>query len=252
MAEDTLPASANLRFAAKTGDVARYNIKVEVVGKTKSPGANQAVPVDPVLNLGVGVTTGPSANDGSFPLFVTCDKASATLAGTSVGMDPSMFPKLTAMLDKAGAVTRILPPDPARSRQPGINYRSFVLLLNANAPEGDIKPGTTWKKTIAVPSEIYKYDVTYKLEGVEKLGSVAVARVRADISLVPPAGSASSGKGYALNLYSLDGAKLLKSHSEMNVKIAAEAVKTPSGAPAADDPGDFDALIKVDITQAGK
>lgn len=248
--EDALPAVANLAFAMKPGDASHYNIRVQMTGKSKFPGETQAVPIDTVLSMGVGLTVGTASNDGAYPVFITSDAATATVGGQPVALTPDLFPKLTVLMDKVGAITGIFPPDANRAKQPGINYRNFILLFNPNAPAGDIKPGATWKKTVTVGSAAQKYDMSYKLESIEKIGETPTAKVKADLVLVPAPGSGSSAKGVVTSNYSLDGARLLKSHAEITVKTTTPAPKAPADADAADGPGDLDAVVKVDITRS--
>lgn len=247
--EEAAPSPVNLSVVVSPGDTSHYNLKVNVTGTTTMPGSAQPMPVDVALDLSVVIATGERDKDGSLQMTVSVDAAMAKIAGQQLTLAKETFPKMTALIDKDGNLIRLFSADPMSVKLPGINYRNFMLLFNPYAPPGDLAIGATWKKTVSLPPEPEKYELSSALEKLENMDGIPTARIKSDVVVIPPDGADYTAKGSAVSNFSLDGAKLVKSHVEMVVKMKSAAPSTPSGEPTAATPGDTDTVVKLDIVK---
>jgi len=249
-AEEAATQGITLPSLFKADDSGRYNVKIEVAGAARLPGASQPTRIDALLDMTLAYSVGRLTSRDWIEVVISAERASATVAGQKVELPKDTFPKLTALVNDKGDVSSLLASEMGGQKLPGINYRNLILLFRPYAPAGELKPGATWRKTISLPPEPEKYEFSCTLQGLEDIGSVRTAKVRSDISVVPPEGSSYTASGFAVTNFSLDSGRLVKSHAEMVVKTPGAPPKTPAGTPAADSPGEIQATVKIDIQPA--
>ncbi|MEN6519832.1 MAG: hypothetical protein ABFD46_01585 [Armatimonadota bacterium] len=213
------PRTANLTPVMKAGEQLRYKVKVKATGSTMLANSSKPVSIDTVVDLVISVSVGELASDGSTQVSIAAQDASAVIDGQRLVLPTSIFPKTTALIDKNGEIKQLLTSDSGEVKMPGINSKNLILLFRPNAPAGDVSVGSTWKKTISLPPEPEKYGFVCKFESIENINGKDTAKVRTDLTVLPPSGADYSSKGFVVTNYSLDGCKLMKSHAEMTVKM---------------------------------
>lgn len=242
-AEDPALETVNLVPVMKAGEVLHYNVKVNAIGSMASTGASK---IEPMYELMVSYTVGKPAPDGSVQVTITPEKASVAVGGQKLEVSKDMFPKTTALINKNGEIAKLFSSSAAEMKIPGITSKNMILLFLSNAPSGDMQVGSAWKKLISLPPDPDKYDFAYKLEAIESIDNTKTAKVKADITLVPPAGKDYNSSGFVISNFSLDGGRLVKAHAEMVTKMTNAETKAPSQNEAnAFEP--VDATLKIDI-----
>ncbi|MEN6373062.1 MAG: hypothetical protein ABFD64_13745 [Armatimonadota bacterium] len=234
------PKTANLTPVMKAGEQLRYKVKVTATGNTILPGASKPEPIDTVVDLVISVKVGEPASDGSMPVSIAAQDASAVIGGQRMVLPVSIFPTTTALIDKNGEIKQLLTSGSSELKMPGINSKNLILLFRPNAPAGDVSVGSAWKKMMSLPPEPEKYDFACRFESIESLNGKDTAKVRAELTVLPPPGEDYSAKGFVVTNYSLDGCKLMKSHAEMTVKLNNSKQQT-------DAPEKVEANIGVDV-----
>jgi len=224
-AEEPALETVNLMPAMKAGEVLHYNVKVKAIGNMASSGASR---IEPTYELMVSYTVGKPAPDGSVQVTLVPEKATVAVGGQNLEVSKDIFPKTTALINKKGEIVKLFSSDIAETKIPGITSKNMILLFITNAPSDALKVGSTWKKRISIPSDPDKYDFAYKLEAIESIGDTKTAKVKSEITLIPPEGKDYSSSGFAISNFSLDGGKLVKVHAEMVTKMTKAENKAPS------------------------
>lgn len=208
--------TANLTPVLKMGDVSKYNVKVKVVGNIRLPGSEQPVPIDVVLDLLLSHSIGQSSKDGATPISVKAESASVSMGGQQMELSKGTFPDMTILLGEDGEM-KVFSSDSAGFKLPGINYRNLILLFRTFAPQGDLKPGLTWKKTVTLNPDPDKYNMSFSFDSFEDFKGVKTAVVKSNVEILSAAMPGYQAKGFAQTNYSLKGAGLVKSHAEMTL-----------------------------------
>lgn len=254
-AQDSTPTSATVTLPTSLlqGQILRYNLKLTANGNVRLPGSAELTPLDVTLNALISYTVGKTGADGLTPVTIAADKVSAVYPERTIELTPEFFPQSVALIDKNGDISKIVGGESTSTKIPGINSTNIILLFRSYAPTGELKIGSNWKKVITLAPQPDKYEISYTLQSIDETFGTRTAKIRSDISVVPPAGAEYSAKGYAISDFSLVDGRLVKSHVEMTVKTITQAPETPAGTPEA-KPGEMTAMVTWDIqpgTQSG-
>jgi hypothetical protein len=242
------PATISLPTVLKEGQALKYKVRLTASGSTILPGSTEQIPLDITLDAVICYTVGKTSSDGLTPVTIAADKVSAVYPDRTVELTKDFLPQSVALIDKNGEITRIISGAPTSTKMPGINSANLIILFRSYAPIGDLKVGSSWKKAITLAHKSDRYEISYTLQGLDQISGVRTAKIRSEIAVVPPDGAEYSAKGFAISDFSVEDGRLVKSHTEITVKMFDKATQAPSTTETV-KPGEVTALVKWYIQQ---
>jgi hypothetical protein len=211
--------------SAGRNEVRDYKVTFEI--SEVKPGS--ALPPAKVL-FGIRHTYGVRVGEDLLPMELTLQKGQIITQGQALEITPSIYPRLTILLDTHFRVVDVLGASSSRFNQstPGINYANMAILfylLDADRPHAI---GESWQGTVKLPSQAQTYDIVNTLNGLEIVDGVEAAKVTQQItSTAQQTGTPTPNmKCKAESYFATSNGRLLKS------RAGCEVVLPPDG----DDP----------------
>jgi len=239
-AEDaTVPEATGQIVTIKTSAAPREtrDYKVDAVVKGKAPsGAGVPSDINAAFSYKIRHRYGRREADGTLPLEVSLLEGEVTMylpqqakgppMEQKLAITPSLYPKLTALLDRDWKITDIFGGDESQlaGSLPGINYGNLVMLFSIGDGGKPHTLGDTWEATVALPNYGESYKFVNTLQKTEVIGSTNAALVRQEITRLPKTEDAGAATMRATveTAFGIDTGKLLRSH------IQCEVINTPS------------------------
>ena len=252
-AEDAQPAPEKVVVNTSVGpdEVRNYKIEAVVKGKAIVPDSKEPVDLDAAFFLKVRHKYSRREGDGLLPLDINLVEGRVTVQGQKIEITPSLYPKLTVLIDRDWRVTDIFGMSSARIAQtlPGINYGNHIILFYLPEGRQPHAVGETWQSSVKIPDFGETYSFANTLKGVELVDGVRAAVVRQEI--VRPAkadaqSESTSMKATAESAFALDNGRLLKSHIECQVTFG----PGKSESKGRQDQDSSRANIRIDISPA--
>ncbi len=162
------------------------------------------------------------AADEPLPLEITLQQGKITTQGQILDVTPSLYPKLTVLIDSDWRITDILGAAGSRFAQglPGINYGNLIMLFYLVDGDKPHAVGDSWQTKIALPSLGQEYRVVNTLKGIETVNGIEAAKVAQRITGTPE----SSMTCTVESLFSMKNGKLLRSHSNCEVDLPPDSL----------------------------
>ncbi len=236
-----------IRMTAEPRDIRDYKVDAIVKGKAPSD-AGAPGDVDAAFSYKIRHRYGRRDADGTLPVEVSLVEGEVTTMGQKLTITPSLYPKLTVVLNRDWKTTDIFGATESQlaGALPGINYSNMVLLFYL--PDGG-KPhpiGEKWESVIRLPIYGESYKLANVIKGTQAVDGIDAAIVQQEITRVPKEGENAAMKATAESAFAMDSGKLLKSH------VDCEVTSTPSTSSTAtrQDQPPLRANIKIDIALA--
>lgn len=219
-------------------EVREYKVDFDVKQKRTAGGAS-ATGLDAAIFYKIRHSYSRREDDGMLPMEVSLVEGHITAQGQTFQITPSLYPKLTVLLDRDFAISEIFGAAGSRLAQglPGVNYGNLIMFFYAVGGQQPHKVGESWKTQIKIPSLKETYDVTNTLKGLETVDGQEAARIAQDYVRTP----ASNTKLSAESLFSIKDGRLVKSRIDCEVDVPADATAAEKGPMVR-------AVVKVEIT----
>lgn len=229
-------------------EVREYNVSAVVTGRMLEPGTNQPMDLDTSFAYKIRHRYLVRDTDGLLPLEISVIQGEITSKGQKLTIAPSIYPKLTALLDRSWRVDSIFGISRERLTRssPGINYGNMIILFYLAGGDEPHTVGSKWNSKIKLPGYGETYDVTTTLTAVEKIGDAKVATVRQEMAwnvVGLDDKTIATATATVDSSFALENGRLMKSHVEC-------CVVSKAANDAKEDAGKNTANIRIDISLA--
>ena len=255
----TGPDKLTITTSVKPREVRDYRIDAVVKGKALVPEIAEPVDLDAAFALKVRHQYSRREGDGLLPLDISLLEGQVTLnqvqgQGQKLHITPSLYPKLTVLIDRDWRITDILGMSSSRIAQtiPGISYGNHIMLFYLQGGDQPRAPGDKWEWSVKIPSLGETYNFASTLVSEQVVDGVRAAVVRQEIvrpAKDDPQGQSSAMKATAESAFAIDDGRLLKSHVECEVTFGRKSA-SESKPTSRQDNAALRANIKVDISLA--
>jgi hypothetical protein len=231
-----------------------YKIDAVVKGKAPSPESGEPTELNATFQLKVRHQYARREGDGLLPLEISLLEGQATVQGQKLEITPSIYPKLTVLIDRDWSIMDIFGMSSAQvpGIVPGIGYSNHIMLFLLPGGDQPRVPSDKWEFSVRIPSFGETYSFTNTLVGGQTVDGIRAAVVRQEIVRPPKQdaqGMSTSMKATAQSVFAIDGGRLLKSHVECEVTFR-RASATETGSTSRQDNTTSRANIKIDISPA--
>ena len=245
------PEKIAVTMSVRPQETREYKVDAVVKGKIVVPDSPELRDVDAAFSLKIRHQYGRRENDGLLPLDISLLEGQFTAQDQKIEITPSLYPKLTVLIDREWRINDIfgLPSAEISQTLPGINYGNHIILFFPLGLAQPRAPGETWEWTVNIPNYGESYKFANTLKGVEDVNGVKAAVLRQEITRLPKEDvqtAAASMKATAESAFSLSEGKLLKSHVECEVSFPTS--KSDAKTTSKQDLPSPRANIKIDIS----
>ncbi len=258
--ESSEPKKLAVTTSVAPREVRDYKIDAAITGKALSPASAQPVELDSTFHLKVRHQYSRREGDSPLPLEISLLDGQMTVnalvegksAPQTLQITPSVYPKLTVLIDRDWRITDVLGLSSERVAQsfPGISYGNHIILFYLQGGAEPRAPGDKWESSVRIPGFGETYSLTNTLMREETIDGVRAAVVRQEIVRPPKddaSGVSTSMKASAESAFAIDGGKLLKSHVDCDVTFVRKS-GSESGSTSGQDSTTSRANIRVDIS----
>jgi hypothetical protein len=210
--------------SAKTAEVRDYKVAFQL---KSAEGADLAS-----MAFKIRQTFGARQGENLLAMEVSLLDGQIVTQGQTLQITPSIYPKLTVLLDSHFRITDILGTSSSRFSQgaPGINYGNLPILF---FPAGSDTPrtiGDSWQGNVKLPALGQEFQIVNTLKGLEALDGVEAAKLAQQITSAPiRTGLVDSHmKCTAESYFAVDNGRLLKSHTECEVDLPPDDTAPPA------------------------
>jgi len=255
-ASDT-PAEGS-KVAIKTSfaprEVRDYNIDAVISGKAIPSDSPNPVELNASFHLEVRHRYGRREGDGLLPVEITLLKGNVATDGGKLELAPSLYPKLTVLVDREWRISDIfgMPEERLAESIPGINYANHIILFYLPGAAEPRNLGERWSYTVRIPALRESYEFTNAIIREIEVDGVKAAVVKREIVRLPEAserGPRAKFKATAESTFSIEGGRLLKSHAECEIAFLSN--KT-NGTSQQVDSSLSQATVRIDISPIKK
>jgi len=251
--KDVAPAGkVSVTNVATNREVRNYRVDISIKGTIPNPDTKQSMDVDTSMTFKIRHTYLKREGDGLLPMEINVVEGAVILGGQKITITPSLYPKLTALLDKNFRIDDVFGyGDSTPNALPGINYGNMIMLFYVTGPSTPRAVGDTWDTKIVLPALKEAYAVKNTLKSVSKpeiapatvTVNQEITRVSMPNSTTPP----PSMKATAQSTFTQDTGKLTNSHVECEVTMPRppDAPKDPK---SKQDNQPYGANIRMDIS----
>lgn len=233
--------SVAVRTSVRDTETRDYKVTATVKGKLVAEG--KPTDIDAVFSYKIRHRYIKRDGDGLMPMEISLVEGEIAADGQKLTITPSLYPKLTVLLDKEWRITDIfgMPDSHLAQTLPGINYGNLIVLFYLPDGAEPRAVGDAWDSTVPLKAYGETFRFTNKIKSVETVNGTKAAVVRQEITSAPRAGG--NMKATAESAFSVEGGKLLRSRIECDVFSApadgSSAVQQELASPSAN--------IKIDI-----
>lgn len=171
--------------SASENETRGYMVNVTISGKMNNPYANHPMDIHSAMVFKVQNKYTKKSSKGLTPMEMTLLEGTVTMDGQKLTISPSIYPKLTVLLDKDFMISDIYGAGASSPGSlPGINYNNVSMLfhpIGLNVPRA---VGDTWETKILLPSLQEAYQVKSELKPMPVNDANAVA-ITQNITRVP-------------------------------------------------------------------
>lgn len=240
---DTPKRTVTVVTSAARNEVRDYKVTFELSEDKPGKAAPPAT-----VSFKIRHTYGVREGEDLLPMEVTLQQGQVITQGQALEITPSIYPRLTVLLDTHFRVTDVLGASNSRFTQstPGINYGNMPVLFYLPDADQPHAIGDTWQAKLKLPSLGQAYDIATTLKSVEVVDGVETARVTQQIASArqPVGGPGSHMKCTVESSFAISNGKLLKSHAECTVDLPPDVA---AGQPAGENAKPTRAKARIDI-----
>ncbi|MCL5104833.1 MAG: hypothetical protein M1133_12065 [Armatimonadetes bacterium] len=226
------PEKVMITTTVDPNELREYSVNVTITGDMPNPDAGQPMKLDSTLCLRMVHKYGRREGDGLLPMEITLIDGSVLMGGQKLSIAPSIYPKLTVLLDSKFNIRDIygISPTSYSASLPGINYGNMIILFYL--PDGGTPhaTGEKWDSKVTLPSlgEIYDFSNTLKSTG--KTEGIDTATVQQEIVRVPKGGNSEPAlKATGESTFSVATGKLMKSRVDCVVAFDSRRIASADG-----------------------
>ncbi|MDH7600523.1 MAG: hypothetical protein QHI38_00065 [Armatimonadota bacterium] len=206
-------------------EIRDYKIDAVITGKTASSDSESAKPIDlkAAFHLVVRHRYGQREGDGLLPVEISLLKGQAQADSNTLELNPSLYPKLTALVDREWQVTDIfgMPQERIAETLTGINYANHIVLFYLPGASEPRRPGDKWTYALKIPALNESYEFTNQIVRLETIDGIPAAVVRQEIVGKPCSPQENtrkaSFKAITESVFAINGGRLLKSQTECQI-----------------------------------
>lgn len=234
-----------IKNSFENGEVREYKVDVTIKGNFPNPETKQPMDIDTAMSFKIRHRYTRRDKDGLAPLEISLREGEVTIDGQKISITPSLYPKLTALLDIDFVISNIIGIElPKPGALPGINYNNMLMLFYLPGPTQGRALGETWDFKVMFPALKEAYNFKNTLKSLETVNGAKAAMVKQEINRVPMPASTDpipQLKATAQSAFAPSNGKLLKSHIDCEVALIASSAGESS-------PKSNRASIKMDIS----
>lgn len=224
-----------VKLSAADNELRDYRASVAIKGSMVNPDTKQPMSIDSSMAFKLRHKYIKREGNGFFPMEISLLEGEVTMADQTLRISPSIYPKLTVLLDKEFRVDDILGyGNTAPGALPGINYGNMAMLFHVPGLNQTRSVGEIWESQVSLPHLKEAYTVKNTLLAVSKPGDVpATVTVRQDYTRVPMPKSTApipSMRATVESTFLQENGKMMKSHIDCLVIPVQPQVSDPKTA----------------------
>lgn len=248
-------AKVFVKFAFIPREVRDYKIDAVITSRVSGSDSEPDKPTDlkASFHLVVRHRYGRREADGLLPVEISLLKGNASADGSTLELAPSLYPRLTVLIDREWQITDIfgMPKERMAETLPGINYANHIILFYLPGAGEARSPGEKWSYTLKIPALSESYEFTNQVLREEIIDGIRAVVIRQEIARksypVQEDARKANFKGVAESAFAVNNGRLLKSHVECEISVlaadsASESKKTHANSALSQ------AAVKIDIS----
>lgn len=225
------PGQVCITSSASENEKRTYELNVTITGKMTNPYANQPMDIHTAMLFKIQNKYTKKSSGGLTPMEMTLIDGTVTMDGQKLAISPSIYPKLTVLLDKDFAISDIFGAGAsAPGALPGINYNNVSMLFHPIVMNIPRSIGDKWDSKISLPSLKEAYEITNELKPFPEDDAKSVV-ISQNIKRVAYSASDSSVpvmSAIVRSVYSKADGKLIKSSVDCTINTTAKTQSNPN------------------------